>query len=244
MIAKALRATFNFVVEAHRERAERYRDWRHESRRYERYSDKELTEGLDPNKRIKLGDVMQILHGVRGRMDYSFNDNDWDQYVTPVFNQIKHHIERCHFDCHLHTYEHVLPDGRIRVGDFLKVLADFNLPDGRDPYGPAAHETVAVAVEDKFDQSTWLGRARQRFSDALPLRTPSSDVTFEDRKLEHRLNIYRPLIIAVGLSSVLREQSRNIEGDTIPTFRATQMERRLNAQKEKAPRYYRGQRMD
>lgn len=244
MLMRGLKSVFNFVVEAHRERAERYRDWRHESRRLDRYDTAELIKTMDHNRWIKLGDVMTILDGVRARTEYRFNDNDWDQYVAPVFNQIKHACERTHIECRLDVLEHVLPDGRVRVGDALDILANFTLPAGR-PKDPAARQTIAIPTGDTaHDTSKWHGRLLQRLADALPLRTPSSDVQFTDTAEDHQLNIHRPLVIAIGLAAKLRDQTKNIELAEIPTLRETQMERRLQAQKPKEARYYRGQRLD
>lgn len=246
-VASILYFPVEAVLEERARRLDAYRDYRQESRKLDKYSNQELIDTMDRDKIVSVADIRKILRQLSARKEFNFNDNDSDYYVGPVFNHLLHRINRNEFEdyieCFIRLEEDLKEHARIRVGDLLDVLADFELPGGEDD-APKARETVAVAIDHDFDESTWLGRLQKRMNDTAPLRTPSVPVRYEDREMDQPLNIKRPFVLAIGFAALYKDQTRAVEAEEIPTFRDTFMERKYRAQRPGPERVYRGQRYD
>ncbi len=240
MIVKALKAVFRFVVDAHKERAEQYRDFAADSRKLDNYSDDHLIHEMDANQFVSMSDVLRVLSRLQGRMEFRFSQRDFDDYIQPFWNTVERGVKTGRIACHVKVYEDVMEYGRMRVGDLVDVLMELDFPSGRES-DPRATEIVYAPAPMEFDESTMLGRFQKRVHETAPLTTPTADVVEQRQESEHHLNVRRPLILAIGYASQYNPKDRIIESEEIPTYLDTKWERDT---RKKPPRYYRGTRID
>ncbi|MCB9996563.1 MAG: hypothetical protein H6869_09025 [Rhodospirillales bacterium] len=241
-LRSGLSAVFRFFAEARADRMERYRDFRKETERLDRYDDQELFDTIDRDAYVKVSEVLNILKRVRNREAYRFSCDDFDEHAKPVFDKLFHEIEWGGVDCRIMLEEELKEDARVKAGDILNIIAAFELPSGRDD-DPKATEEIAVAVTPAFAKGK-LGEIQQRVNEVAPIRTPSVEVEYKREQASHALNVYRPLILAVGLAALYRDETRAIEAGNIPSYKETRMERQTKNAKSKPPQHYRGVRVD
>ncbi len=242
MIMKGLSKVFRFYAEIQNERRERHRDFLKEARQLDQFDNDHLAESMDGDAYIKLEDVLYILRRLSAAQEYRFSSYDRQEFISPVLGALQQGIMSGEINCHIGLDEDLIEGCRVRAGDLLDILDRFELPDGA-ANNPKASENVDVPVDAEFDDSA-LGRLRHKFSRTFPLRTPSVEVREERQETEQPLNIRRPLILAIGLAVLHREQSNAIEAEGIPTYKDTRQERKAREQKRKQARYYRGTRID
>lgn len=245
-----LKKIFDAIAEPYREYGKRYRSYNQDSHDQNQWNDYELIKGMDREGYVSLGDIKDILGRLRDRAEFRFSDDDFQKYLAPFLRKLEHDVVQGYIDGHLTPLEEAGDSARIKVGDVLDCLAEYEkdkgfLPDGLNPHGPVARETVYVAVDPEIDGSTVLGKFQKRVQETMPLRTPTIDVTVEERETDRLLNVRRPLIMAIGYAAMERDQRPAIESMEIPTYSMSTVERqKMQSARAREPRYYRGIRMD
>jgi hypothetical protein len=233
-----------FFAEARFLRMDRYRDYARESRSYDGYSNQELLEGLDATCFVKLADVRKIYKSVSGREGYRLSSCDYDEFVMPFFDEVMRRVRRGEMECRMLPDEELSCDARVKVGDLSAMLSDSAFPDGKSD-GLRATTLVAVPVDPDFG-ATLVDEIRRKIYEVAPLRTPSIDVTYEKVAADHALDIFRPLILSIGMASVWKAQNLIIESAAIPTYQETAIQRTVlerRRRENRSPRVYRGIRM-
>lgn len=233
-----------FFFDARFIRQDRYRDYARESRCYDGYSNQELLDGLTASCFVKLGDVRKIYKSVSGRDGYRLSSCDYDEFVMPFFDAVLRRIRRGEMECRMLQDEVLFCDARVKVGDLCEMLSGFDFPNGKSN-ARLATALIAVPVDPDFGK-TWVDQIRRKIYDAAPLRTPSIDVRCEKISADHVLDVFRPLILSIGMASVWKPQNPIIESASIPTYQETAIQRRVlerTRRESRNARMYRGIRM-
>jgi hypothetical protein len=233
-----------FFADARLLRKDRYRDYARESRAYDGYSNQELLDGLRASCFVKLADVRKIYKSVSGREGYRLSSCDYDEFVMPFFDEVMRRIRRGEMECRILPDEELACDARVKVGDLSAMLSDYGFPDGK-PDGRPATALIAVPLDPDF-RETLVDQIRRKIYDTAPLRTPSVDVRYDKVAADHVLDVFRPLILSVGMASVWKPQNLIIESASIPTYQETALQRTVlerTRRESHSARVYRGIRM-
>ncbi len=233
-----------FFSEALVIRQERYRDYARESRCYDGYSNKELLDGLTASCFVKLGDIRKIYKSVSGRDVYRLSSCDYDEFVMPFFDSVILRIRRGEMECRMLPDETLSCDARVKVGDLSALLAGSGFPDGKTDGRPAT-ALIAVPVDPDFGE-TLVDQVRRKIYEAAPLRTPSVEVKYEKVSADHVLDVFRPLILSIGMAAVWKAQNPIIESAAMPTYQETALQRTVlerTRRESRSARVYRGIRM-
>lgn len=245
MLQNMLTRIFRAVADMRRDRVLRTYNYADDSRHYDSYSTAALIAALDPERCVRVADVMLIYKSVKKRSDFRLSDEDYNAHLPGFLRAVERAVKTKTIDAWLMPDEDMPGDARVRVGDLIALSGALALPDGSDPSLKATEEQVTV-IDPDFGDSR-LGLFRQRLYDALPLRTPSAEVRYNLVPAEHPLNIYRPLVLSIGMAAVYMDQTDAIANAPIPTYADTATDRtgRLERQsRHRTVRSYRGVRMD
>tara|TARA_B100002019_G_C21174965_1_gene550585 strand:+ start:25 stop:756 length:732 start_codon:yes stop_codon:yes gene_type:complete len=240
MLDGALNNAEDFLSDAYAQRRNFYTNWGSVSRNYDAYSDQVLADEMFLDRFVSVGQVRHIFeHLTSSRLDYRCSQADLNEYADRFWKKLYRKIDRAEIDAHLHVFEPLEENARVKVGDLLAVLEEAALPDGHTT-NIQATEMEARLLRQSFDRANPLSVFQEYMDTHMPLVTPSVDHEICRVQTHRLLNLHRPMLLAIGFSMEYYDATHEIDHHDIPTLRETSFERRIREQKGPPKQIYRG----
>lgn len=201
-----------------------------ESKLYDGYSNEFIAGQIAQDEIICLGDVWGILGSIFARQEYHCCDEDWELYGVSFLEDIEKVILDNELKAYAHPEDTILEKGFVRTGDFLAHVSALPLPGGVGGMQVPQRISKTKIVGQKIDKGP-LGEFQKHAQNYVTLATPSTPVKIELKETGRLLDLYRPLLLAIGYAPSYQNIS-----DCFPSVSETLDDREKFTKQRSAPK--------
>lgn len=172
-------------------------DYIKDSVRFDRLDDCELIPLIRRGGYIRVSDVMSIFQRLCVREEFRYSDFDWGIYGQTMLDDLEEEMRSGNMVAYADPIDLLPQDASVLQSDFVDFLLSCKLPDGGGDLDVCRHEVKVTPRSTNYDGGQ-LGAVQEFMESQYPLRTPSVDVDVSYVPTSIKLNLKRPLLLAIG----------------------------------------------